>query len=80
MRTVRHGTAGRCNILTASFCCIKRRFSARLTALNRASIAAIIRLMIAHVAVTMRSTKNQMVNCDITRWVCIMTWRNTNQK
>lgn len=61
------------NHLTCAFSCRRRCSAAKLTALNLASIAAIIRLMMAHVAVTMRATKNQMVYSDITRCVNIIT-------
>lgn len=58
---------------TCAFSCIKRRSAAKLTALNLASIAAIMRLMMAHVAVTISATKNQIVYSDITRCVNIIT-------
>lgn len=56
-------------VLTSSFSLIRRRFSARLTALNLANIAAIIRLMMAHVAETMSNTKKKNVYSDMT--VCV---------
>lgn len=67
--------------LTFALSSIRRRPSASETALNLASMAAIIRLMIAHVAVTIRKTKNQIVYSDMTRCVNINTCgvRNTEK-
>lgn len=60
---------------TFALSCLRRRPSVNETALNLASMAAIIRLRTAHVAVTIRKTKNQIVYSDMTRCVYINTCR-----